>query len=344
MKRKRTPYLLLTLTLALGGGCTTVTLTEYTVCQNRTAGESRDQAVLNGLATVAANPENLPSYALYSNGITTILDNINPGYMVTWKPGNSPAHQVGGTFSRSPRGIWTVDPIVDFERLQALHAVCLWALFGPGRAFERHGEILGDAREYLNQKPHFGVATRLAKLPPPGWVHVGGHRDVPPTACYKTHCGDTWIWIMPEHAEAFAQLVLVFQDIATLDTNIMYAPPLVVQLTTNEVTRLKDPSDPGKAVTISTTESRAVKPAYRDLINQALRTSLETGKPVALTRQQWLEYTEPWAGLRTVAVQTPAPSQPGRTPSGVSLTPPTASQSATRLIRPAPEVRFQLMP
>jgi hypothetical protein len=343
MLMKRIWTLALLLPVACSGGCTTVTLTEYTICQNRTAGESRDQAVLNCLASVAANPDNLPSYALFSNGITTILDNINPAYMVTWNPYKASAHQVGGTFSRSPRGVWTVDPVVDFERLQALHATCLWALFGPQRAWERHPEILGDAQEYLNQKPHFGVASRLAKLPP-DWVHYGRHRDVPHSACYKAHCGDTWIWIMPEHAEAFAQLVLVFQDIATLDINIAYSPPLVVQVTTNEVSKLKDPSDPTKAVTISTSEPRAVKLTYRELINKALQVSLESGKPVPFTRTQWLEYTEPWTGMRTVPVLSPAPTQPGRTVASVPLSTPTAAHSAARLIRPAPDVKFQVLP
>jgi hypothetical protein len=339
MKTTRRPAILLA--LVLGSGCTTVTLTEYTVCQNRTAGESRDLAVLNCLAKVAANPENLPSYALYSNGITTILDNLNPAYMVTFNPGKASAHQVGGTLSRSPRGLWTVDPVVDFERLQALHATCLWALFGPERAWERYPEILGDAQQYLNQKPHFGVASRLAKLPP-GWVRIGGHRDVPHDACYKAHCGDTWIWIMPENAEAFAQLVLAFQDIATLDINIAYSPPLVIQLTTNEVTKLPDLSDPTKGVTISTVEARAVKSEYRDQINKAIKDSLENGKPVPFTRAQWLVYTEPWTGMRTVPVLSPAPSQPGRRAAGLPLTPVTPSPGATRLIRPAPEVKFDL--
>jgi hypothetical protein len=239
--------------------------------------------------------------------------------------------------------LWTVDPVVDFERFQALHATCLWVLFGPQRAWEQYPEILGDAQEYLNQKPHFGVAERLAKLPP-DWVQVGRHLDVPHSACYKAHCGGTWIWIMPEHAEAFAQLVLAFQDIATLDLNIVYSPPLVIQLTTNEISKLNDPSDPTKAVTISTSEPRAIKPAYREVINRALQVSLETGTPVPFTRAQWLEYTEPWTGMRTAPVLSPAPTQPGRTVASVPLSTPTAAPAATRLIRPAPEVRFQALP
>jgi hypothetical protein len=329
--------------LAACSGCTTVSLTEYTISQNRTAGECRDKAVLDCLASVAANPENLPSYALYSNGITTLQDTVTPGYTATWMPGKATAHALAATASRSPKGLWTVDPSADFERIEAFHAACLWALYGPEVAWERHPEILGDAQQFLNQKPHFGVATRLAKLAP-GWVHTGRITDVPVDACYKSHCGKTWIWVMPGDAEAFAQFVLAFQDIATLDVNIIYSPPLVVQLTTYEVTRLPDATDPKKAVTISTVEPRAVKTAYRDYINKAIQSSLDSGKPVALTRAQWLECTEPWTGLRMASVLTPAPSMPSRTPSGLQLAPQAASNNATRMIRPAPEVKFDLPP
>jgi hypothetical protein len=331
--------------MALWGasGCTTVSLTEYTLNQNLTAGQCRDQAVLDCLAAVAANPETLPSYALYSNGITTLQDTVNPSYMGTWGIIMLTRHALAVTASRSPRGLWTVDPMADFERLEAFHAACLWALFGPERAWAQHPEILGDSQEYLNQKPHFGVAARLAALPP-GWVHVGGPHDVPAAACLKGHCGKTWVWIMPELAESFAQFVLTFQDIATLDLNIVYSPPLVIQLTTSEVTNLPDPSDPKKAVTISTTEPRAVKPAYRNTIERAIQASLDSGNRVALTRAQWLEYTEPWTGLRTAPVLSPAPSMPSRTPAGISLLPPSPAQPATRMIRPAPEVRFDLPP
>jgi hypothetical protein len=326
-------------TLVACGGCTTVSLTEYTILQNRTAGECRDRAVLDCLASVAANPETLPSYALYSNGTMTLTDTLNPGYLATLDPGKAASHAVTFLGSRSPRGVWTVSPSAEFERLEAFRAACLWALFGPERACAANPEILGSAQDYLNQKPHFGVASRLAKLPP-GWLGFGALSDVPPGALYKSHCGKTWVWVMPDAAEAFAQFVLAFQDIATLEINTVYSPPLVVQLTTYTVTQLKDSSDPTKAVTISTTEARAVKPEYRDYINTLVQTSLRTGDPVNLIRSQWIAYTDPWT--RPVPVLSPAPSLPSRTTAGISL-PAATSPSESRLIRPAPELRIEAL-
>jgi hypothetical protein len=321
-------------------GCTTMSLTEYTVNQNRTAGECRDQAVLNGLVAVAANPDTLPSYAVYSNGATTLVDTISPGYTATWAPHALTVALLQITGSRSPKGLWTVDPSAEYERIEAFHAACLWALFSPERATAKYSEILGDSQEFLNQNPHFGVASRLSKLAP-GWINMGQHKDVPSCALLKAHCGTTWIWVMPENAEAFAQFVLVFQDIATLDINIVYSPPLIIQLTTNDVTKLPDASDKTKAVTITSTESRAVKREYRDFINNAIQESINSGKPVALTRAQWLEYTDPWAGLRTVPVLTPGASMPGRSPTGVQLST-VGSSTGTTNFRAVPDVKYQL--
>jgi hypothetical protein len=78
--------------------------------------------------------------------------------------------------------------------------------------------------------------NRLVRLPQ-GWLHIGRLCDVPLTACYKDHCGDTWVWVMPDGIEGLAGFTLVLQDIATLNVtpsdgsvppNI--TPPLLVTL------------------------------------------------------------------------------------------------------------------
>ena len=55
-------------------GCTTVWLEEYTIRQTESSGGGRDRLVMNSLAAVAADPNTLPPYALYSNGIATVTD------------------------------------------------------------------------------------------------------------------------------------------------------------------------------------------------------------------------------------------------------------------------------
>ena len=75
---------------------------------------------------------------------------------------------------------------------------------------------------------------------PGGWLHVGCLKDVPLWARFKGHAGGTWVWVMPEDSESFAQFTLVMNDIATLNIDYLYAPPILVTLTKYKVTELPE--------------------------------------------------------------------------------------------------------
>jgi len=324
------------LRLAMAGlitctGCTTLTLQEYTSLQTKSGGDGRDDLVLSALATVAADPDALPPFALYINGITTVTDSVILNDITTWTPLKYVLKTLGFTASTSPKGQWTVDPSAEYQQLEAIHAACLWALFGPERACRAYPTgILGDSNHYLDGKPHFGVEDRLAKTRP-GWIHFGGLAEMPLRARFKGHKGNTWVWVMPQGSESFAQFTLVLHDIATLDPPLFAAPPILVVLTTYEVTNLPDltnlETDKKKNVSIGTTETRAVKKEYKEIIEKAIQSGImtedgKTGK-VKLTRAQWMEYTEPWHGMRNAV--------------GTSPITPTAASSALP-IHPPPNV------
>jgi hypothetical protein len=283
-------------------GCTTLALEEYTAKQNMSSGNCRDRLVLDCLATIAANPNTLPSFALMPNGITTTTDNVSVGHTVTWAALKYTSEALAIGANRQPKGQWTVDPAVDYARLKALHAACLWIVVGPDVATRAYPGILESQSKYLDDQPHFNVAHRLEMFRP-CWLHAGCLKDVPSNAWYKAHHGRTWVWVMPDDAEAFSQLVLVFQDIATLDIGVIYSPPILVQLTTYTATKVPDLSDKTKAATVSTTEWRAVKKEFKHAIEDAI----QSGKVVEFTRADWLAYTNPWFGTRT-APGTPATS------------------------------------
>jgi len=294
----RTICILTILAVAAGSGCTTVSLSQYTLDQNRSSGSCRDEMVLECLATIAANPDTLPSYALYSAGATTVTDTVALGHTVTWAPAKRVLETLALTGSRSPKGQWTVDPSVEYERLEALYTACLWALYGPSYFQGQKPSILGNQKDYLDQKPHFAVQERLDKMPH-GWLQHGSKKEVPECARYKAHKGNTWVWVMPNDSESFSQFILALLDIATLDLNGGYGFPLLVTLTTYEITKQPDSVDPTKALTIATTEYRMVKKEYRDIVSKAIQDGLTSGKAVALTRTQWLAYTDQWFGLRS---------------------------------------------
>jgi hypothetical protein len=284
-------WLLVSLGLLACTGCTTVWLEEYTVRQTKSSGAGRDQLVMNCLATVAANPDALPPYALYSSGIATVTDSVTLAQTTTWAPMKYLLQNLGLTASTAPKGQWTVDPAGEYQQLEAIHAACLWALFGPEHSAQAYPTgILADPGDFPDGKIHLAVEERLARTRP-GWVHRGRLIDVPACARYKAHKGATWVWVMPEDAESLAQFTLVLQDIATLDPTLIARPPLLVQLTTYDITQLPDlSSEAGKKknVMITTPElPRAVKKEYRELIEDRIRAGMKSGK-VNITRAEWL--------------------------------------------------------
>jgi len=292
-------------------------LNEYTDRQTQSSGDCRDQAVLKCLATVADNPDTLPSFGLYAAGIATFTDSVTLGHTVTWGPAQYTMEALGLTGFRSPKEQWTIDPTAEYEKIMATHAACLWGVFGPERLSEQYMSILGKQEDYLDQKPHFAVKDRLAKLPP-GWLHYGSEKAVPACVRYKAHKGKTWVWVMPADHEAFAQFTLALQDVATLDIAAYYSPPPVIKLTTYYVTKIPDVSDSSKATTIATNEYRAVRPEFKEEIEKLINKSITSGEPIKLTRAQWLRYTELYTGTRSTATGTPTASLPARAPIGPS--------------------------
>ena len=265
--------------------------------QNRSAGDARDRSVLSCLAAIAADPSYLPSFALYVNGVTSVTDSLTLGHTITAAPAAFTAEALATYRKPQPEGTMDGEPSGGIRTTRGLTSRLLVGDIRSGKSAGAYSHILGDPQVLLDNKPHFGVEERLAGLPP-GWVKVGHCQDVPKNARYKWHRGDTWIWVMPADSEAFSQFTLVLQDIATLDPTVITPPPLLVQLTTFELTKIPDPSDRSKFVTIGTGEIRAIKLAYRAEIEKAIQDGMANGE-VNLTREQWLAYTEPWYGVRS---------------------------------------------
>ena len=238
------------LVAAVCGGCTTISLERYTLNQVQSSKEFQIKQVLNALATVAANPDALPSFAVLEDGISRVQDTETLNAITVWTRavGSFASQNLGVTLSRMPQGQWTVDPVVDDEQLAALRCACQWVLYGPEAACKDRPGLLTDPQQDFSPGPHFGVADRLAHLPP-GWLHVGRITEVPAFACSKAHCGNTWVWVMPDGTEGLADFILVLLDIATLDpASGANPPPLLVTLTKTYITHIPDLSEgKGKA-------------------------------------------------------------------------------------------------
>jgi len=219
------PQVLLLATALLGAGCTATSLERLTVNQAMSVTDLRYRQVVENLAKLAVDPASLPSFSVVSWGEAQLTDTATLEPTTVWTRvinGFSTQNlEPGG--KRSPNPQWTLEPAGDHEVLQALRCASLWVLYGPPAPGSDCMELLrpyvhGDASGY-----HFGVTDRLAKLPR-GWLHIGKLKEVPLGACYKAHCGGTWVWVTPDGMEGLSQFTLVFLDICTSDFS-QISPP-----------------------------------------------------------------------------------------------------------------------
>jgi hypothetical protein len=182
---------------------------------------------------VAADPGTLPSYAILIDGTPRVQDVGTLNSVTAWTRAVGFAMQtLAVSVARSPQEQWTLDPVADYSRLEALRCACNWVVRGPGEGCDHCQSLLADPEKDLSPGSHFGVLARLERLPK-GWLHVGRLDEVPLSACYKAHCGTTWVWVTPDGMEGLNDFILVFHDIATIDidSGATVTPPVLVTLT-----------------------------------------------------------------------------------------------------------------
>ena len=320
--------------LALAGlacvGCTAVSLNRHALAQTASAVDLRYREVLDNLAMVANDPDALPAYSSIFSGLSQVTDSGQVASTTVWQHATGAgsangfaSEAVNPQLSRQVLENWALDPIVVPEKLEAMRCACRWVLYGPERACDDCRGLLATPEEAPYPGRHFGVAGRLARLPA-GWLHVGGHKDVPAGACYKAHCGHAWVWVERDGLQGLADFTLVLHDIATLniDAGATSSPPVLVTLTTVRSSGLADPADPlNKNAPLVFRETRLIRPEYRGVVEAKMREAQEArrllaspavgllGSPlgrvalqqvvVPITPEEWQQYTVPYPGNRT---------------------------------------------
>jgi hypothetical protein len=204
-------------------GCVTAPLERYALNQTLSTSEMRYQEVMNALATVAHNRGMLPSYSVISTGSSNVTHSVSMQATTTW---TRTAHNFGTQLlnvlgKHTPDLNWTLDPVADPVLLAGAWYACHWAIFGPPPKGDAAYELLrkptitdivgcGAKREY-----HLGVFDDQHPIPY-GWLGVGPHHCVPSGACYTAHCGDTYVWVMPDQLYHLSEFTLILIDIATI--------------------------------------------------------------------------------------------------------------------------------
>jgi hypothetical protein len=116
-------------------------------------------------------------------------------------------HHVGtlstlnATASRAVTGNWTLNPMANPDRLRAMRAAYHIAL----------GTQPIDAGDMAILR----VIVKDPTSPHGGWLRAGTKHEVPREACIVGHCGNTYVWVMPEQSKDFADFALLMLNIAT---------------------------------------------------------------------------------------------------------------------------------
>jgi hypothetical protein len=66
----------------------------------------------------------------------------------------------------------------------------------------------GDGGSSGDGDPEVPIEVLLRDVPPPGWFHVGGKKDVPAEACHVGRWGDCYVWVTPEGVPALSRFTL----------------------------------------------------------------------------------------------------------------------------------------
>jgi hypothetical protein len=206
-------------------GCVTPPLERYVVNQSLSTSEMRYQEVMNALAVVAHNPAVLPSYSVTSSGFSNVTATVSLEATTTWTRAarNFSSQLMNITGKHIPQLSWTLDPVADDVLLKGAWDACHWTIFGPPPPGDPAYELLRqpkitdivDCAAEGKRSYHLGVFDDQHPIPS-GWLGVGPRRCVPRGACYAAHCGDTYVWVMPEQMFHLSEFTLVLLDIATI--------------------------------------------------------------------------------------------------------------------------------
>jgi hypothetical protein len=185
----------------------------------------RNQEVMNALATVAHNRGILPSYSITSTGFSNVTHTVSMDATTQWtRAARNFSQQVLNVLGKhTPELSWTLDPVADPVLLAGAWDACHWAIFGPfpegdpGYELLRQPKIsdIVDCKAESNRQYHLGAFDELHPIPY-GWLGVGPRACVPRGACYTAHCGDTYVWVMPDQLYHLSEFTLVLLDIATI--------------------------------------------------------------------------------------------------------------------------------
>jgi hypothetical protein len=201
--RIRTGCLASVVLLALSG-CNAQQLRFTTMRLSETVPDLQERQVIENLARIAANPAALPYYTIINGGTASISDNGSGGlYALTLQHHVFPSGTLEASASRTVTGNWTLNPMINPDRLRAMRAAY-------------HIALGAEHIDPVDEKKLEAILKDQKDLQiPRGWICVGKKHDVPHGACIVSHCGKTYVWVVPARSKDFADFALFMLNIAT---------------------------------------------------------------------------------------------------------------------------------
>jgi hypothetical protein len=231
-------------------GCQTHTaLQEHTLKTSGTLAQLNCQQVVDNLARFAAQPAALPCVAVLQSGNVTLADQHAAAAAGTYAPTITLADQLGGfpifslflspNVSRNLTEQWDLKHVTDTARIRRIRAAFQIVL----GASPQRGDPCEDCAQTVQELTADG-STLDCQLPI-GWFQIGCRRDVPNTACYVGHCGESYVWVGPEGIEGLSRFTLTIMQLSTADP----------KPETRTVVRHYDPDEKLESTEITETEA-----------------------------------------------------------------------------------------
>ena len=230
-------------------GCQSIQLENHTLRQAKTLTDLQYKMVLDNLAMIDQNPAALPYFSAAGTGLTNIQQsanaNFSPSVDLLLNPAKiyryySDKFGYGGTATQTNLEQWTTASILNPDELDLMRCA--------------YRKTLGCSSPDCDQKLQAYFLPRhpdeLAAMSP-GWLSIGGKRELPPkkaayVGCYRGHI----VWVMPDKVEPLTRLTLAILDIATAlpanATTTRIDPNAAV--TASNATKLKDLQDRATAL------------------------------------------------------------------------------------------------
>jgi hypothetical protein len=205
---------------ALGGCATHASLRDNTTRTTATLTDLNYQQVLNNVAMFVSNPSALPSVAVVNSGTVTVTDQKAYSTSATYSPTLPFSQQGGGALpiltllfnpnvQRQLTENWTVTPVTDIDNLRRIRCAFQLLVLGGGQTSDCQ-----NCRQLLEDF-YLGESDRMDCLVPTGWYFTGCKADVPRDACHVSHCGTTYVWVMPEGQEGLTRFTMTVLELAT---------------------------------------------------------------------------------------------------------------------------------